>query len=442
MGTYFNYDDTSHQVIFDHINGGSGSDSLQEACWAWQRLGDDVGTTGKSFVQSAIRGILTSREGASASAALAATGAMLPWMDDVALIAITAAQRAQDQADYWVTAKNSVPPVPPAPNSVGFFGDPGEWFVEKVDWFPGVTSEEETAQQRLQDAAEQARQAMRVYQSNSNGNIDLAPAFTAPQSWDASMGALPLTGPHVSDADAAPIAAGGGAGAHQASLLAAHQSAGGQPVATGSQVTGSQVTGSQVAPGGHAAPGAVGAGQWAGNLTPVQGATPSPLPIGARSGNDIAGRDSAPVRGAAAGARFAGAGRSDDAGRAGYGPHPSSAFGPRPAVSAPHPSADDMAGARGGINSAGSGSAGSGSAGSGSAGSGSVGAGSAGAGSAGAGRGSSGAEYGAPFAGGADQRGEQAREHRSKYLIHDDPHAIVGDLPPTAPPVIGEDPAY
>lgn len=34
---------------------------------------------------------------------------------------------------------------------------------------------------------------------------------------------------------------------------------------------------------------------------------------------------------------------------------------------------------------------------------------------------------------------EQDREHRSKYLIHTDSNAIVGDLPPTAPPVIGAD---
>jgi hypothetical protein len=50
--------------------------------------------------------------------------------------------------------------------------------------------------------------------------------------------------------------------------------------------------------------------------------------------------------------------------------------------------------------------------------------------------------YGEPLVGGAGQRGEQDRERRSKYLVHDDSNAIVGDLPPTAPPVIGEDPAY
>ena len=31
MGTNFNYDDTDHQIIFDRINGGAGSDSLQQA---------------------------------------------------------------------------------------------------------------------------------------------------------------------------------------------------------------------------------------------------------------------------------------------------------------------------------------------------------------------------------------------------------------------------
>lgn len=51
MGTDINYDDTSHQVIFDHINGGAGSGALQDASQQWQRLGQEVGTTGKFFVR-------------------------------------------------------------------------------------------------------------------------------------------------------------------------------------------------------------------------------------------------------------------------------------------------------------------------------------------------------------------------------------------------------
>jgi PPE family len=114
MGANFNYDDTSHQVIFDHLNDGAGSDALQEASRAWQRLGNDIGVTSKSYAQSAIRGVLAAREGA---AAVAAIGAMVPWMDDVKVIATSAAKRAQGQAEHWVAAKNSVPPVPPAPHS-------------------------------------------------------------------------------------------------------------------------------------------------------------------------------------------------------------------------------------------------------------------------------------------------------------------------------------
>ncbi|HEY6422729.1 MAG TPA: hypothetical protein VIY28_05645, partial [Pseudonocardiaceae bacterium] len=64
-GTNFNYDDTSHQVIFESINGGAASDPLQQASQAWQRLGDGVGATSKSYVQGAMRGILATREGAA-----------------------------------------------------------------------------------------------------------------------------------------------------------------------------------------------------------------------------------------------------------------------------------------------------------------------------------------------------------------------------------------
>jgi hypothetical protein len=208
MGTNFNYDDTSHQVIFDHINGGAGSDSLQQNSQEWQQLGDDIGAAGKAYMQSAIRVILATRRGAAADAAAAATSAMLPWMDDVAQIASTAAQRAQGQAEHWVTAKNSVPPVPPTPKSAGFTSDPAEWAAEKLDWFPGVSSDEEKAQLRQQDAAEQARQAMRIYQSNSNGNVDPGPAFTAPQALDGSVGTLPLSDPRVDNAGTPEMAGG------------------------------------------------------------------------------------------------------------------------------------------------------------------------------------------------------------------------------------------
>lgn len=415
MGTNFNYDDTDHQVIFDRINGGAGSGSLQEVSRAWQRLGDDVGVTGKAYVQSAIRGILASREGTAADAAAAATGAMLPWMDDVALIATTASQRVQGQADYWVTAKHTVPPVPPAPVSASFFGDPTEWFAQKMDWFPGLTTEEEKAQQRQQDAAEQARQAMRVYQSSSNGNIDPAPAFTAPQALNASMGALPLTDARVDGADTvAPTSASGGAvGHHQPAVppMAAYQ-----PVATASQL----------AEGGPAGPSNVapGSGRAAGNPTPGQGMTPGPLPAGTGVGDGNHGRGSArpaPVRGGAAVTRVGGA--SSGAGHRRFGPLPAEpAIGPRPGVGAAQfgrqpgvsapPAAEGMSGARSGATPAA------------------------------AMRGAGGIGYGEPIAGGAGQRGEQDRERRSKYLVHDDSHAIVGDLPPTAPPVIGEEPAY
>jgi hypothetical protein len=403
MGTNFNYDDTSHQVIFDHINGGAGSGSLQESSESWQRLGDDVGVTCKSFAQSAIRGILAAREGAAAEAAVAAIGAMVPWMDDVKVIAASAAQRAQGQAEHWVTAKNSVPPVPPAPHSASFLGDPTEWMAQKMDWIPGLTTEEEKAQQRQQDAAEQARQAMRVYQSSSNGTVDPAPAFTTPQALDSNLGALPLTDPRVGTASATtPALAGSGAPAH---LMTAHQPAAHQPVthqpaaqppaAYQPAATVSQLAGD--GPTGTAGSGTPAPGRWAGNLTPNQNLTP----LNTASGDGTAGRGR--PRGAGASGR---ASRGAGAGHlTGFGPRPSTTFGPRPTASA-HPSLGETSSAR------------------------------TSAGPAGATRGTG---YEQPFAGGANQRGEQDREHRSKYLIHDDSNSIVGDLPPTAPPVIGAD---
>ena len=413
MGTNFNYDDTSHQVIFDHINGGAGSGALQEVSQAWQKLGNEIGTTGKSYVQSVLSNILANREGAAAQAAVAATGAMLPWMDDVTQIAAVTAHRTQGQADYWVTAKNSVPPVPPAPKSVAFVSDPGEWAAEKMDWFPGVTSEQEKAEQRQQEAAEQARQAMRVYQASSNPNLDAAPAFTAPQTLDGSVGSLPLTGASVGTASAPPAMAGSGGSAHvmSAHQLSAHQLSAYQPAAPPPAVhqTASSppaATVSQFAQGGSA--GAAGniasPERWAGNSASHQGISPGALAAsaGLGGGSTIARQVSAPT-----GARLASVGGGRGGRHAAFGPRPSAEFGPRPTAD-PSP-IDEMSGARGGT------------------------------GTAGATRNASGAGYGQPFVGGAGQRGEQDREHRSKYLLHDDSNSIVGDLPPTAPPVIGVD---
>jgi hypothetical protein len=415
-GTDFNYDDTSHQVIFDDINGGFGSEPLQQASQGWNQLGDDVGITCKSYVQSAIGTILATRQGAAADAAAAAIGAMLPWMDDVTQIATTAAKRAQGQAEHWVRAKNSVPPVPPAPQSASFFGDPTEWMTQKMDWIPGLTTEEEKARQRRQEAAEQARQAMRVYQTSSNGNVDPAPAFTTPQALDGSIGALPLTDPRITT----PARAGGGMPAHLLAAHpspvpqpAAHQPAAHQPAAHQPAAHPPAATVSQLAQGGPAETAgsfAPSPGQWAGNPTSSQGLSPGTLPIGAGLGEATTGRNRPrSARGTAVGAQPARAGQDGGASQAaGFGPRPSTGFDPRPSASA-HPSLEEMSGSHGS------------------------------SGSTTATRGAAGTGYEQPFAGGAGQRGEQDREHRTKYLVHDDSHAIVGDLPPTAPPVIGAD---
>jgi hypothetical protein len=45
----------------------------------------------------------------------------------------------------------------------------------------------------------------------------------------------------------------------------------------------------------------------------------------------------------------------------------------------------------------------------------------------------------APFAG-AGRGGDDHERQRPSYLIEPDPNLLIGDLPPTAPPVIGEDP--
>ncbi|MGB8963220.1 MAG: PPE domain-containing protein [Pseudonocardiaceae bacterium] len=403
MGTNFSYDDTSHQVIFDHINGGAGSDALQETSRSWQQLGAGVGTTCKSFVQTSIGVILSSRQGAAADGAAAATGAMLPWMDTVVQTTTTVAQRAQEQAEHWVTAKNSVPPVPSTPKSAGFSSDPGEWAAEKMDWFPGITSDEERAQLRQQDAAEQARHAMRVYQSNSNGNVDVAPTFTPPQALDGTVGALPLSDPRVDTAPTpTPGMTGDGTPAH---LLSAHHPATSQPAVHQPPV---QPTTYQPAATVSQLAGGAPAGTASTTHLPDQGvAEPTPVQgLGAMTVGSGVAEGTAAGRGRPGSARGGATGAGRGAGHAtGFGPRPTS-FGPRPTPST-HTFPEEISGARGSTGSPGATRSGG---------------------------------YGEPVgSAGANQHREEDREHRSKYLIYTDSNAIVGDLPPTAPPVIGAD---
>ncbi len=120
------------------------------------------------------------------------------------------------------------------------------------------------------------------------------------------------------------------------------------------------------------------------------------------------GTEGAAGRGRPVSTRGDAAGASRGAGHAaGFGPRPTG-FGPRPTASA-HPFPEEISGARSGTGSPSATRSGG---------------------------------YGEPFGGGAagaNQHREEDREHRSKYLIHTDSNAIVGDLPPTAPPVIGAD---
>lgn len=400
MGTNFNYDDADHQLIYNDINGGASSGPLQETSRAWQRLADDVGVTAKEYVVKAIRSILVSREGVAAEAATTGTATMLPWLDDAAVTAQGAAQRVQNQAEHWVTAKDSVPPVPPAPLSTDFLANPTEWFAEKMDWFPGLTTEEEKAQQRQQDTAEQARQAMRVYQTSSNGNLDSPPVFTAPQPLDGTLGAPAPADPRVNGGGARPGVAGPAGWAD-------HQPVD-QPVDTAAQLASGQT-----GPGRTGAPGSAG---WAGNPIPGQGGapgqgiTPGLVPFGPGPGGGVAAENARPgsVRpGVAGGGRFP----VPDAGRGRVGPRPGAGgadFGPGPGI---HPAPNAAGGAR------------------------------AGAASAGAGRGSGAGVFGAPLGAGTGtgHSGDQDHEYRRKYLIESNANAIVGELPPAAPPVIGVD---
>ncbi|PZS20474.1 MAG: hypothetical protein DLM60_08665 [Pseudonocardiales bacterium] len=414
MGTSIDYGTVSHETIYQHITGGPGHAQMMENSRGWQSVATQMQQF-RGAVQRAVQGIGAAQQGAAADAATHATSALMPWLDESVTAANGVAARVSGQADFFAHTRDSMPP-PRAVPEVSFRQDPGTWTADHaIEWLPGIQTQHEAAQVAAQQDEQRARELMDGYQGISNDNLAVGERFAA----------APTVVAEVADPTPGGVGVGGGSGSGSGSGGGGGHSAPGGAAAAlahAAPLSGGHGVPAQAAPAGTAAPLAPAAVA----TTPQLAGFPSPagqsMPGSGSVGGAIAAEPFAPspiLTGSSGADRVRGGSRYSTGGggvaRAGsFGPRPTAFNAGRSQVSEPRLS-----------NPAGYGSGEP----------------------AGAGRASRGGDgfENAPLGGapGSSSRDGDSREYRRpSYLLEQDTNAIVGELPRTAPPVIGADEDY
>jgi len=410
VGTSIDYGTVSHEMMYQHITGGAGHAGMMENSRGWQSVATQMQQF-RGAVERAVRGIGVAQQGAAADAATHATSALMPWLDESVTAANGVAARVSEQADFFAHTRDSMPP-PRAVPEVSFRQDPATWTADHaIEWLPGIQTQHEAAQVAAQQDEQRARELMDGYQGTSNGNLAVSEHFVAAPTVVAEVADPSPGGVGVGVGSGGGSGGGGGhsapggvspAVAHAAPLSGGHGvPAHAAPAATAAQLAPAAVATTPQLAGGYSSP----AGPSMAGSGSVQPAGVDPF--GASS--VLAGSSGADrVRG---GSRYSAGGGVARAGS--FGPRPTAFSAGRSQVSEPRLS-----------NPAGYGSGEP----------------------AGAGRATreGGGFGGAPLGGAAGSgRDGDSREHRRpSYLLEQDTNAIVGELPRTAPPVIGADEDY
>lgn len=414
MTTCENYGVYSHPQIRHEMYDGAGPSSQGDAMAGWRELAGRLSTI-RHYLDSAISGVQGSQQGAAADAAV---GAMVPlgtWVDEAQRLANDTRDRIDYQISGFTTARNSVPEVPPEPRGGGWQDLP------VIDSF--TTSDQEADEAFNAEQEQQARAAMMAYQNGTNERVVSVAQFAPPPTGEPDL-TIP-TG-NRSAIGALPGGVGGGSGAGSAVPGSPTPSAGvgsaapvdlpaAAPAPTGPQggggTGGSEYPGGRPAPAAPIVPGGVVPGTPA--VTGPSGAGRDRVGAG-RDGPGSAGRGGPGSAGGMGGGPVTGGfgpsgGRGAGVGR--FGPERGAGgFGPERGAGGFGPAGSPDAAARG-------------------------------AGAASAGRGTATAGGMAPFGGlGGSRGGEDTERQRPSYLIEPDSNRLIGELPRTAPPVIGEDP--
>jgi hypothetical protein len=391
VGTDIDYSTVSHETIYQHITGGPGSADLMDASQGWRSVAAKLQDL-HGLVEQAIRGMSAAQQGAAADAAMHATMALMPWLDSSVTAANAMAARIAQQADCFAHTRDNMP-RPVAVPEVSFSQDPGTWMADHaVEWLPGIQTQHERDQVAAQQAEQRARELMTAYQGSSNETLAVNQEFTA----------APAVVAEVSDPSL-----GGGAGAGGRSAY------GTAPVSpTHAGIPHMPATQAALAGAGHAAAAVAAAGTappTASGIHHAPAASTAPQLVGGY-----------PV---SHGEPIAGAGTITTAAAAGFAPAPFRAVGRRPRGTTgefgPRPTAwlgeeSSHRGSAAPVNAE------------------HIGAGRTARGGAG--------WDGAPLgATGTANRDSHTEHRRPSYLIEQDTNAIIGELPRTAPPVIGAD---
>lgn len=408
MGTSIDYSTVSHETIYQHITGGPGYSGMIENSQGWQSIATQMQQF-RSAVEQVVRGIGLAQRGAAADAATHSTSALMPWLDRCVTAANSMAARVSEQAFSFAHTRDSMPPPQVVPE-VSFSQNPVTWTADHaIEWLPGIQTQNEAAHMAAQQDQERARELMAGYQDTSNGNLRVGEPFVA-----APMVVAEVVDPTPGDVRVGGIggASGGGSappGAAGARPMLAHPAGvhpgpvAGAPVhpAAASQLasatTTPQLAGDYPSP---AEPSMAGSG-----AVRAAAAEPfGPSPILAMS------HGAEPVRG---GSRYSGGGGVPRAGS--FGPRPTAFSAGSAQLSEPrlstYSSAEQASAEQASAGRAIRGTGGWGD-----------------------------APVGTP--GGSGRDGDSREYRRASYLIESDTNAIVGELPRTAPPVIGAEENY
>jgi PPE family len=415
MTTCVNYWTFSHETIRHEIYGGYGPSSQGDAMAGWQQLAERLNSV-RHYVDAAINGVQTSQQGASADAAVEAMTPLGAWVDEARRLAIDTGNRIDEQITAFTTAKGRVPEVPPEPRGGGWKDFP------VVDSFTTSDQEIDEAFNRQQEW--QARAAMTSYQDGTNRRLvnlaqfapppDGEPNLTIPTGQGSEVDGLPGGGTSGGDVPGGGAAPGspmtrsaiadpifpkppGIADPVPTNPAAPTSAPAATPLQIGTDVNGPEHTGTR--PSAATIPATASAG-----VSPGAPVVAGPL-AGAPSG---VGRDG--TRGGAVPRGFGPPGGRTPSGiGAGMGTHRAvGGFGPT--------GSPESAASRGPSASA------------------------VGAGRVPGSGGSAVAGGAAPFGAiGAARNGEDKERRRPSYLVESDADRLIGDLPQTAPAVIGED---
>ena len=407
-----NWDAWGHQAIRDMLDNTVEPETIHAAVDAWKQkteAGKEHVVTATSKLNSIVSG---GWQGESADAALAALGPINTWVGTLERETKRTSELLGNSGEAVAQAKRDVPPV--------LEHDMARTLMS-LPLGPGVSYLDARAQEQAQEEARrQAVHVMKsVYSAPINANREQVPEEyprvqdQTVQLEQTSPGAMPLIGGGGGDVG------GGAAGSGAPTAPQSYQPAAGPaykpPMPPPEVQPAPTSTSGQLAPAasaGHGGPYQDSPrSPYGGHATPGQAA----VPVNPAATGGFGPHGSAGYGGSGGSAGYGGAAAGGPGGVTGAGGYRRSdgGFGPRGPAAAP-------GGAAPGGSAAGGGPAGRG-----------------GAGGRGMGPGMM------PMGSGTGRgQGGEDSEHRRKYLIEQDEHAITGRLDPSLPPggVIGEDP--